>query len=77
VTFRHTLVSWQNFATTILKTPNIKIVVNYLSSLPVSHTATTDAEFNGYKFSKTGNGAELSGQTGHRSELSCLGAYNE
>jgi hypothetical protein len=55
-----------------LKTLNIKIFINKLSIQQVTHTVTTDAQFDGYEFSKTGHGAELSGQTGHGCEISGL-----
>jgi hypothetical protein len=44
---------------TILKTPNTKIVSNYLSFLPVTLTVTADTRFDGYELSTTGHGAEL------------------
>jgi hypothetical protein len=44
---------------TTLKTPNTKIIINYLSFLLVTHTVTTDARFTSFKFSKTCHGAEL------------------
>jgi hypothetical protein len=43
---------------TTLKTPNIEIVANYVSFLPVTHTVSSDARFSIYELSKMGHGAE-------------------
>jgi hypothetical protein len=59
---------------TTMKTLNTEIVTSYLSFLPVTHMVTTDVQFDSYEFSKTGHGAELSGQNGHRREFSGLEA---
>jgi hypothetical protein len=42
-----------------LKTPNTKIVVDYLSFLSVTQMVTTNVRFDRYGFWKTGHGAEL------------------
>jgi hypothetical protein len=44
---------------TTLKIPNTKIVANYLNFLLVTRTVTTNAWFDGYELSTTGDGAEL------------------
>jgi hypothetical protein len=59
---------------TTLKILNTEVVINYFFFLPVTHMVTTDVRFDSYEFSKTGHGAELSGQTGHGSEISGLRA---
>jgi hypothetical protein len=53
---------------TTLKTQNTEIIDNYLSFLLVTHIVSSDARFDSYKFSKTGDGAE------HKCEISGLRA---
>jgi hypothetical protein len=62
---------------TTLKTLNIKIVANELSFPLVTDMVSFDARFDSYECSKTVHGAEFSGQTGHRSEISSLKGKDE
>jgi hypothetical protein len=50
--------SWQNFTMTTPETLNTEVVANKLRFPLVTHTVSSDVQFDSYELLKTGHGAE-------------------